>query len=90
MSKIKSTSMALPDPSFTPDDIKNLQLVNLTLTGYLPTYLTNKETLKYVLYSEPNWDIFIEKKVIAAGFDAYDTGSYDGFTLYWLIKFASL
>ena len=54
------------------------------------TQLSNEDTLRYVLYSEPDWDIFINTKVVAAGFDQYETGDYDGFCLYWLIKFDDL
>ena len=56
---------------------------------FAPFSSTVKDTLYYVLYSEPNWDIYIEKKVIAAGFSEYTT-AYDGFCLYLLIKFNNL
>ena len=83
-----SSSFTLPDPTFTTQDISNLG--SLDLIGKGLTELTKTDTLRYVLYSEPNWDIFIQKKVIAAEYTQYETGSYDGFCLYWLIKFNNL
>ena len=91
MSTIQKSSMSLPDPTFTPDDIKNIQAVNLA-TAFVATIpqLSNTDTLRYALYSEPNWDVFIYDKVVAAGFTQYETGKYDGYCLYWLVKFANL
>ncbi len=94
MSSIQESSIVLPDPTFTPEDIANITPINLKtvagdVTGTLPQF-TNSDTLRYVLYSEPNWDIFIHDKIVTAGFTQYKTGSYDGYCLYWLVKFANL
>ena len=91
MSTIQKSSISLPDPTFTTDDIKNIQAIDFktTFMATIPQ-LNNVDTLRYALYSEPNWDIFIYDKVVAAGFTQYETGKYDGYCLYWLVKFANL
>ena len=91
MSTIQKSSMSLPDPAFTTDDIKNIQQVDLSTSfiGTIPQ-LNNTDSLRYTLYSEPNWDIFIYDKVVAAGFTQYETGKYDGYCLYMLVKFGNL
>ncbi len=91
MSTIQKSSISLPDPTFTTDDIKNIQAIDLKTTFFATIpQLNNVDTLRYALYSEPNWDIFIYDKVVAAGFTQYETGKYDGYCLYWLVKFANL
>ena len=91
MTTIQKSSMSLPDPTFTSADTENITPLDFKteFEAKMPQ-LSNKDTFRYVLYSEPNWDIFIYDKIVAAGFTQYSTGKYDGYCLYWLVKFANL